>query len=319
MIGETIERRDLSRPAWIICLLTAAGLFVVDFFIPSHHLMILALAPIALAVAFAATRQPPFAVHFADDGIEVLAPTERFIPYDCLERVCRDHYDGEHSFAFELAHRDGLLRFPPGLTTSSRRICHFLRSCLPETTRLSPAAELKPYLEYWEREFGAERVRDCRCLPGPRAERNWRGLGLGVALAFTGVIWMVIGAKAPLYSDWSAFGGLAMGASLLFLLGWLMVSSQNQSDGPRDGGIVISPDGFALKQDDLCGQMRWEEVNDIEYRRHLRQIRIEFDGGEILLHDAYDRPLRRIYYRFIDTWEEVQEERAQENLPGLRG
>ena len=46
-----------------------------------------------------------------------------------------------------------------------------------------------------------------------------------------------------------------------------------------------------------------DEVTDIEFMNRSRRVRIVFDGGEIMLHDDYDRKLRSIYYRMLDGWE----------------
>jgi hypothetical protein len=307
MIGETVERRSGLRHAWAACALLAAGLAAGDVAMEHHHLLIAAAAPAAVAVALLLTRRPPFAVRFEEDGLAVLAPEEAFVPYHRIQALCRDEedlYRSRHSFPFVVVHAGGILNVPPGLSIPSIEVYRFLKRELPEDEGLGPPPALREYLRRHERAFGEDRVYGFRALPDPQPPRPWPGLAACGALVVVAIVWIAVGEESRKYEDWAPVGGLTLFIGMIGGLICLLAGNRRrQSSVAADGGLIITPTGFALEQGRLCGQMRWEEITDVEFRRTQRLIKVRFAGGELTIRDTFNRPLRRIFDYFLDYWE----------------
>jgi hypothetical protein len=306
MTDDLVERRGAAPHLWLFWLLIAAALVAGDFAMNHYHLLILAIAPAGIGLALALTRPASFAMRLEDEGLAVIDPDEQFIPYDRIEALCQsdERSSSDGSFPFVVVHGRGILNVPAGLTIPSGELFRLLRRKLPEDESIGPPPELREHQRAHEREFGDDRVFGFRTLPDPKPANTGRGLLICFVLLVTGFIWIAIGSEERNYDAWTGVGGLTVAGALIGMLVCALTASRRQRGAPtRDGGLVISPLGFALEQGPLCGQMRWDEVTDIEFRRPSQTVRIKFDGGEITIRDYYHEPMREIYHRLVDYWE----------------
>jgi hypothetical protein len=60
--------------------------------------------------------------------------------------------------------------------------------------------------------------------------------------------------------------------------------------------LVLSPLGIALRQGDLKGELKWEEVRAVKFPRN-RPLSVQLAGATIPIYDIYDRPLNEIHAR----------------------
>jgi hypothetical protein len=308
MIGETIEQRRSTRNG-LFFLLVAAALACGNFALEHHHLLILSLAPAGIGIAILAAQRHKLRIRFDDDGLTVLAPWTEFIHYDHIEALCCDERKRRvepHSFSFEVTHRQGALSFPADLDVSSKAVYRFLKMQLADEEVIGPPPALRRYAEHFEREYGSDQVRGYRAMPDAKPTKGAAKLPLFSAAAAIGIIWLVIGlAVGGEYEGWGPAGGFFAILCVPTAIFWGVMRLQDPPSGNAfDGGIVITPTGYALQQRRFLGQMRWDEVTDIVYRYGSGRVRIVFDGGEIKLRDDYDRKLRSIYHRLLDYWEE---------------
>jgi len=81
----------------------------------------------------------------------------------------------------------------------------------------------------------------------------------------------------------------------------------------RKSSLVISPMGLALVQGDIKGEMRWDELRDVQYKSRpgsfsmdvntaMPGVLLKFEGASITIADIYDQPLRIIYERIRRYW-----------------
>src|SRR5207253_2185250 len=110
--------------------------------------------------------------------------------------------------------------------------------------------------------------------------RSWRGVLVCVALFLVSIVWMIVAVQDKAnYDGWAGGGGLLFLASAVGFIICLVVSGNSAARGPTaDGGLIVSPLGIALQQGRLCGQMRWDEVTEIERRPPGDEVRIHFEG-----------------------------------------
>jgi hypothetical protein len=308
MIGEIVQRRH-SKRTWQFCLLVAGILAVGNFAMPHWHLLLLSLASAASGIAMVAVqRRERLLLRFCEEGIEVLAPWSEFIRYECLEAFSCDDIERRrhpHSFSFEIIHRGGVLRVPAQLDKSSKAVFRFLEEHLAVDGLIGPPSALRPYLMKSEDEFGKEHVRSYRALPNTKPIGGSTRFAVSLALVLVGIIWFFVGEfVAGEYENWAPGGVFLSGCSLIAAIAFgIPYFREPQHGRSLDGGLIVTPAGYALQQQGMLGEMSWDEVTDIEYRYGSRRVRIVFDGGHLFLRDDYDRKLRSIYNRILDCWE----------------
>jgi hypothetical protein len=300
MIGETITGNQSSRHAWLFWIVAGALLAAGDFAMKEHHLLILSLGPFAIGFAVLMTRREPLVFRFDDDGIEVLSPSLEFIPYRSIEAITVGDEEGRQA-SLAVLHRDGALYVPTDIDEESRRVYRFLRREMPEERSIGPPPSLRPYMREQDDQFGERRVFGYRALARPRIAKSFTGLFVSAALFVISIIWMFIGSAARQYEEWLGIGALTCLGTIVAFVVFLASRRANSSDG--DGGIIIAPAGIAIGQGDLVGQMRWEEITEIDRNRMSYAIELQFHGGKLTLGDVYDRSLRVIYRRLLDYWE----------------
>lgn len=175
---------------------------------------------------------------------------------------------------------------------------------------------LAEYVERQETTFGEEEVWSYRARnhlgfhfarPGLRA--------FFLALFLTGVAWALTMLGGRPYHPWGAVGiPLAVATALFSLIIWLVGEpAPGRLRKWRQSSLVICPDGLALVQDDLKGELRWGEVLDVRVRSKVRGLRfsaadatpgihLKVQGARIVIVNVYDRPLLLIYDRIREYW-----------------
>jgi hypothetical protein len=222
---------------------------------------------------------------------------------------------GPRSYPIHVFHEEGVVSIPPRLNVPSDEVFHFLLAQFsPGGSReVNPA--LRDYLQRQEEAFGPERVWSYRArkLAGKgQGGRRPRAVCLAVALA--GLAWFASGLALG-EPAWIGFGILAAVLGGLFFLAFWATSPSlaHHKKHWRQASLVVSPVGLALVQGDMRGEMRWDELRDVQLHgrpRHFRHgaehtmpgIKLVVEGAAIVIPDIYDRPLPVIHERIVQYW-----------------
>jgi hypothetical protein len=324
MTGPTIQSRSSIPVGVLLIALLAAGLDVLAAITGNAEPLVLSLWPWLTAGALWLTRPRPFRARLAEAALEVDEPPLS-IPYADFQgllaprRPANPFKAGPRSYPMQVIHAGGVLRIPARLEVPSDEVFGFLyRTFSPGGSRDVPRA-LADYLRRKEWEFGPDRVWSYKA-------RAHLGLGDGyhraaaffLAFALSGALWVVWGV-ARREEGWVG-GGIAalLVGALLALLFWL--ASGRPQGMPRirrwrESGLVVTPEGLALVQGDLTGELTWREVKDVTLRRGMasfqysfeghgshKGIVLEVEGALIVIADLYDRPLSLIHQQIHYYW-----------------
>jgi hypothetical protein len=114
----------------------------------------------------------------------------------------------------------------------------------------------------------------------------------------------------------------------LSLVLWLAGRQPRRAAGAgkrRRSGLVIAPDGLALLQGDLSGEMRWEELRDVKLAERAGPnstapgIVLQVKGAAITITDVYDRPVALIHQQICHYWRGQSAEEGREWGGAARG
>ncbi len=277
------------------------------------HLVICALAPAMLALGLLLTHPRKFHARLTDDGLEITDPPQS-IPYADIEGttidgICKDPAQVKSKRSpLVVIHRNGILDIPAALNVPSFKVYQAIIAMLPPTGDCRLSAEL---LEHFEKEtamFGAERVHAFRQREVLKRRSPMRREAMCAALlAACGVLWCLVPVifwqqrHTDAFQAWTVFGLILAIVSFVF---WLLFRTRQRSCGVacrfRNGEVVVSPSGIALKQGDMQGLLRWEEVCDVKIAQRpmimltsgtpVVGIQIFIAGACIPIPDVYDRP-----------------------------
>lgn len=131
-----------------------------------------------------------------------------------------------------------------------------------------------------------------------------------LAVALSGGVWILIASTllGPREKEpWIGVGVFALVLGLLFAFLCFVASfaSPTRIKSWQRACLVVSPKGLALTQGDLKGELKWQEVRDIKYRKtgsgfswtatwgHEQGpgIQINIEGAFVVVADIYNRPL----------------------------
>jgi hypothetical protein len=290
------------------------------------HLAVGSFFPLLVGLFLWRVRARPFTARFTETALEVDEPPLE-VAYADLQgliaprRPANPFKAGPRSYGIWVIHREGVLQIPGRLDVPSDDVYGFLFG------RFSPGGSrdlpelLAPYLRHKERAYGAERVWSYR------ARARWEhGLqprrlrAFFLALLLSGVVWLIWGSVR------GEAGWVVPGATILICGGlftwyfWLMGRQPRYPAGRRGrkSGLVISPEGLALVQKDLVGELRWDELRDVkllqgnswQFYAELAEgrsatfatILLKVEGAAIVIADVYDRPLALIYQNICHYW-----------------
>jgi hypothetical protein len=321
MIGQRVESRP--APTWFAILLVCVGVAAITAAPATGKSWpaIAAALPLAIGVSLLVMgRDRPFAATFTAETIEVEDPPAS-VRFDQMLHV-RAGGRAEHPHTFrrstctiDVQHEGGTLRIPGRLDHPSRDVYAFLAEQVPTQGGRDINPLLSEYLERQEAFFGAEQVWTYTMERQRRRSSGYRRLRsfcVGVMLA--AVVWMVVGFSGVAYIGWGAAGLVAAVAAGIFFLASFVSNAPLYQSGRKLKGssLVIGPQGMAMVQGEIQGEIRWPEVLEVRYgfnpwspnsKRNpaggLPMIRLRVKGAEIQILDIYDRPLYVIYDRIM--------------------
>jgi hypothetical protein len=211
-----------------------------------------------------------------------------------------------------------VVHVPASLYVPSDDVFLFLYRQFPMRGSRAVPAGLRDYLRRKEDRHGPDRVwtYSARAHLGSQSDYR-RAAVFFLSLTLSGCAWVAWG-SARAQGGWIAAGvGCVFFGGLFALLFWL------QSRRPpgvlnlkrwQQSGLVVSPDGLAMVQGDMSGQLRWEEVVEVQMRKRpgafqyssggaLGGILLKVQGATIVIADVYDRPLSVIYQQIRYYWQ----------------
>jgi hypothetical protein len=321
MIGSRIESRRVLP--WGSLLLLTAGfcMFIGGIANGEASLAISSALPfsIGLSVLFLG-HEKKLVAEFAAESIEIENPPTS-IPYAGLKSVRAGGIPHEPS-SFRKArspilveHDNGVLQIPPRLNVPSHEVYRFLAEQVPTCGNRAVNSTLAEYLERQESYYGPEQIwtynASVRKPPKGRF-RAFRGFCYGLILA--GLVWMFLGFAVGIdpKTGWGGVGILCSSVGVALFLITLVDRELNNGAirNWRKSSIVITPQGMAMVQGDLQGEVRWPELLDIRFRPKPRIISFQYShgligillklrGADILIADIYDRPLYVIHERIL--------------------
>jgi hypothetical protein len=324
MTGQTIaSRRPL--PLWPVLLgLAAAGLDVAAAVTGASALAVLSAWPWLAALLMLPAWPRRFEARFTETALEVIVPP-LVVPYADLEglrapRPLNPYKAGKRRYPIQILHAGGVLHIPAALNVPSDQVFAFLYQQIPAGGDRDVPDDLRDFLVRKERAYGRERVWACTARTHlGKGRRYLRAAAFFLALALAGVFWVVWGLNRR-QEGWvaAAIPALFLGLlfAVLFCLDSLRGSGTVRVKGWQRSGLVVAPDGLALVQGDLTGQLRWDEVRDVTLGRGSRGffytepgqlgtgIRLKVEGAVILIADIYNRPLFAIYQKIREGWQE---------------
>lgn len=322
MIGQTIQSRPRPPLGAIFWLLLAVLLDVLAVIQGNIDVAVGSLLPWLVALLFWRKRDRAFTVRFTETALEVEEPPLE-AAYANLQgllaprRPDNPFKAGPRSYLIQVIHADGVLLIPARLNIPSDEVFSFLyRRFSPSGSRDVPN-KLADFLRRKESQFGPEQVWTYRARAYlGRRKRYPRLRTFFLAFLPTVAAWLVWGIVQR-QEGWIIGGslGLFFGGLFSFLL-WLEGRQYlGGFRGWRKAGLVIAPDGLALVQGDLVGELRWDEVREVKLGKAttaftvttaapvIRGIVLKLEGAVIVIADVYDRPLALIYQNIRHYWQ----------------
>jgi hypothetical protein len=333
MIGQTIESRPRLPLGAIFWLLIALLLDVLAILQANVHIAIGSLLPWLIAILFWRMRERSFTARFTETALEVEEPPSE-VRYTELQgllaprRPANPFKAGPRSYLIQVIHTGGVVRIPARLNVPSDEVFSFLFGRFSPSGSREVPSKLVDFLRRRERQFGPEQVWTYRARAHlGRSKQRPRLMAFFFALAVAGAAWLVWGIVWGIVLDraeegmsWFGvgFAGLVFGG-LFSLALWL--DGRRNFSGIRKWqqcGLVVAPDGLALVQGDMVGELRWDEVHDVkigrspavfQYSTSTRPpngIVLKVEGANIVIVDVYDRPLALIYQNIRHYWQGQQ-------------
>ncbi|MHC5540856.1 hypothetical protein ACYOEI_21755 [Singulisphaera rosea] len=320
MVGERLEARS-RFPLGAILLLAFALVFGAIDAIQGrpeskHDIFTFLILPFILGLtSLVRGRERRLSATFQADGIEVEGDNgPSLIPYASLRNVWANGRSPDptgfqqRSCRIAVLHEGGMLRIPPRSNIPSHKTYQFLTGQVQANGGRDVNPNLREYLERQERFFGQENVWTYQAATQRPPTPHSRARTVAIGLLATGVIWAALGFTGTSSSSWGGAGITCMlFAALVFLVTYAQMSSiRSLPGGWRKASLVIGPQGLAMVQGELQGEIRWTELLDVLYMPKVRSFSITIHrkvpgivlrvkGAEFVIIDAYDRPLYVIH------------------------
>ncbi len=355
MIGQSIEARPRMSIGAIVFLILGLLMLGLALVFQLRDLAVGAAGPLVLAATLALSRPGHFVASFTESGLEIEHPP-RTIGYEEIESVRgwgrnpNPFSKGKKYYPIEIITPQGPVVIPSGLNVPADQVFLFLyQRCENRKTRGEPSSELRDYFRHKQKAYGPERVHAFKTRSyfhsSSVSARNVRFFFLTVALV--GVVWFGCGLALREEGWWAVGLALVIMGTILWGVLWLVPGAYRISNKKlRQASLVISPDGLALVQGPLTGQLRWDEVRNVKMinaswanssahsgtmQANYAQggIHVKVAGAVIPILDIYDGPLPLIfqlisYYRRgeekQDTaeriWKDVEETARRKDRRG---
>jgi len=325
LVGQQLTARP--RLPWLALSLLCAGMALAAGWglYGTVEFGLFGLLAVLLGLAAWLTQPRRFAATLTADSLE-LAGEGRSIPYRSLDglkawrRPLELDRVTDREFAIQVYHRDGIVTIPARLNVSSDQVFHFL---LQQLVRgggdRSPPPLLADHLERQQARHGAARVlvfRSRRFLT--KEGGSTRRCALSVAAGLAGLLWFWLGLQfpAPRMEVWGVLG-LILGPCAFAFAGLfaIYIPAKRMPDRWAAACLIVGPDGLALSQGKIQGELHWDEVRKVEVSAKQLSaedraetfrggIRVRVDGASIIIGDIYDRPVQVIYQAIRAHWRE---------------
>lgn len=325
MIGTRLKARPSNYLATLICILIAAVLLVVALItaheVTAPHLVMIAIWPICLAVAYWTHRRKLFLAELYEDGIASNVRGQEQVAYSSIIAVQAES-PHQRYYPLHLHHSGGVLSIPAQHQVPGIELQRFFTSFIPQNKSQALTGEMQAIYHKQIDKFGADKV----FVFTPRLEvakgiRSSSARAFATGTMFAGLIWFIGGPVASGFQD--HFNGSAWcSAGLFFVILGLLLSLIFSNErillgGQKEwkqSGLIISPIGLAIIQNKLRGEMKWNELKRLVFpvKRTSFQssrsnrpgsIRLDFGGGSVDVFDIYCHPLDTVYERIKGYWQ----------------
>ncbi|MSR32061.1 MAG: hypothetical protein EXR99_11195 [Gemmataceae bacterium] len=299
-----------NRSIWgILLLLAGSGLFIAGAVARNPDCLIGSAVPLLLGLTLWLSHDRPIRIHLTEESLEVHNPAI-IIPLAEIQSVVVIGQFQSARFAIEVAYPGGTLFIPAATTIPSREIFEFLNRVVGQSLSLSMPDGLEKYRTIQENKFGSEKILEAGISKGlSQQKRSLRPAAFWLGLAAGGILWIIGGTQIQPENTglfywgigFTILGGLI--GSLLFFM-----RSLKPRNLPAEGGIVVSPMGFALIDGQLKGEMAWGAVLDLMLHQgktwtgEVSRLEVKVAGATIVIQDIFSKPLKEIYPRMFRLW-----------------
>ncbi|BBO31729.1 hypothetical protein [Lacipirellula parvula] len=309
LLGQTIDARPFPATSTWIFGVVAVIMLAAAAATGNVNIGIGAIFPATFAVVewLHRPRRQLFVVDAR--GLASLERTE-VIPFDSIHELTVNGVAWRPEISPKLAapivvhHAGGMFQIAPRLSVPPAQLYNLLLEKMPS----ADVRECHPLLATFHAEnfekFGAAKVTLIHGRRKFHRTSRWRWLYSGaISMVVAGTAWLLLSnslGEGVLLEDeregWEAFGGMMALFGLLFSLIIFAARSTNSKlkKLAPDACMVIAPAGMAMKQGDLKGAMRWEEVRSVEFVAGGSSIGVNVPGAKLLILDVYDRSLDEI-------------------------
>jgi hypothetical protein len=314
MIGERIESRRRFPFGAVFCFAVAAVFAGVAVAARNLHPAVFAVLPAAAGAGLLLGRGRPFRAEVTRDGLEIEEPP-LVLAYEDIEAVHMPGKPDQAHAPIQLFYDGGWVQIPQRVSVHSGELFRFLLDRLPRSGSRDLPPILARYCERQEARYGSDRVFSYRARPRRIVTQQRTAVAVCLAGALAGLAWVAAGAALGK----EGVGWIVCGIFMAVLFGIFALAFGFATAGPRiqnwrQSGLVISPEGLALVQGDMRGELRWDELRDIRFRTkpgflatspQLQGIHLVVAGATITIADLYDRPLDLIHERLLAGWKPI--------------
>jgi hypothetical protein len=324
MIGQPIESRQPFPLGSLLLAVGGLGLVVLSLVFWITPPALLSVPLWVLAGVLLLSWRGRFVLELTETTLEVRS-SGLSIPFQDIEsltasgRPANPFQKGRPHYPIEVGYPNGVLHIPSRLNVPSDQVYLFLFQHLAREEAQKGVREVhslvQAYFKYQERRHGRERVHVYRARERTYPRSN-TGLWLATnTLLGTGLIWLLL---VILFHDkqwdlpvWGVLGGFLIFIGAVLAIGAL-TSQFSRKTKLHGACIVLCPDGLALVQGQLQGQLRWPELKKVKLQRarHFTWtnhpvgpgVLLQVEGASMLIADVYDRPAAVIYQQLCFYW-----------------
>lgn len=253
----------------------------------------------AIAVVFCYRWVFPRSYVLTDEALESIRP-RRTIPYADMVWVISGDVAAHDRFSIYVMTADRTLMIGPSLSCDSQALLAALQRRVPRRAcEANLPASLESFFAQQLRLHARDRIHVFHALPRiPATTAVVTFLQLALALILAAPLLVVLGFMRPGDpSAWAvpaaAFSSAFIASTFVVVAGFLYSGRAAVARRFRGACLIITPDGLAIRQRHLHGEMRWNEILGGKVRvppRYGDESAIELDvgGAEIRIADAYD-------------------------------
>lgn len=238
-------------------------------------------------------------LHFSEvEGI-------RFANRTALEET----YQGHKKSTLELIHSGGYFTIPNLSPKVAQEIQNRIESVL--ISQLSQRNTVNELKGFWNKQV--ELFDESRIYAFKSRENNYLYVDNSLkkvlgAICLVGFSAVLVGAIGESF-EWTSVG-IMVGIISSIILIIISISREARNRSAQNllsnSGIVISPGGLALRQQDMKGVLRWDEIQDIvipKNKNWSQALELKIAGGKIILSDVYEVPMSIIRELLTSYWQ----------------